>query len=279
MAFSGLRAGWDLAKSVRRMVSGDRGLLIYPVVSGIIGVILFSASMVGSFLIPAGTPIGYRVIIGLILAYLVTSFVSTYFLVAMLIAFKSYESGEKIGMAEALSMTRPYALRVLEWALFYTTLIMLLRLVESRFRGISQIIIAGIGSLGITVATFFAVPAILEKKVGPIDAVRESFTVIKRTIGPIFAGVGYIDLYTLVFALSGFLLAIGGAALISTILFKLIVVGAGVSLIVVGLVLNFTYFNIFKLILYDYFNGNALPEGIDEKTVQAAIKRRRGLIR
>lgn len=263
-----------MARSVRVLVAGDRGLMIYPIISGIIGVILFALTFAGSYLIPYQAPMTWKIVAGMIVAYLLTAFVSTYFLVAMLIAFKSYEGGERIGMGDALSRTRPYGIRILEWAIFYTVIVMLLRAVESRFRGISQILIAGAGSLGITVATFFAVPAILEKKVGPLDAVRESLGVIRRTVGPIFGGVAYIDLYTLMFTVSGFLIAAVGGILVPSLVLKLTFVATGVALIVIGLVLNFTYFNIFKLILYDYYNGATLPEGFDESMLQSAIKRK-----
>lgn len=274
MAYSRIGAGWSLARSVRALISGDRGLLIYPVVSGIIGIVLFAATFAASYLVQSSVPIHWRIIAGLVAAYIVTAFVSTYFLVALLIAFKSYQQDQRIGMGEALSRTRPYTIRILEWALFYTVLVMILRAIESRFRGISQLIVSGIGSLGITIATFFAVPAILEKKLGPVGAVRESLGIIRSTIGPIFGGVAYIDLYTLVFSLSGFAVMIAGFVFMPDTLLKFVVGGAGAALLVLGLVLNYTYFNIFKLILYDYFNGGKLPDGFDEEIVQAAIRRR-----
>ena len=276
MAFTRAKAGWSIARSVRMLVSGDRGLLVYPVVSGIIGIILFALRFAGVLFIPFKAPVNWKIIAGMAVAYVVTGFFSTYFLVAMLIAFKSYEEGTKISMGEALSRTRPYSRRILQWAIFYTILVMILRAIESRFRGISQLIIAGIGTIGITVATFFAVPAILEKKVGPIDAVKESIGTIKRTIGPVFGGVAYIDIYTLGFVLIGLFVGFAGLTIMPTFLLKIAVMAAGAAFLVLGLVLNFTYFNIFKLLLYDYFNGGKLPDGFDEQLLQSAIKRRKG---
>lgn len=276
MAFERLKAGWALARSVRSMVSNDRRLLIYPLVSGVIGIILFAGSFLGALFIPVNIQTHWRMIIGLVIAYVVTGFVSTYFLVAMLIAFKSFESGEVIGMGKALSMTRPYSGKILLWAIFYTILVMILRVIESRFRGVSQVIVAVIGSLGITVATFFAIPAILEKKVGPIDAVKESVATIRRTIGPIFGGVAYIDLYTMIFALSGIVIAFAGFIVAMPIVLKAAVIVIGVALLAIGMILNYTYFNILKLLIYDYFNGGKLPSQIDETVLQNAIKRKQG---
>ncbi len=49
-----------------------------------------------------------------------------------------------------------------------------------------------------------------------------------------------------------------------------------VLLIILGLILNFTYTNIFKLILFDYINGKGLPDGLDENLINSSIRRKGG---
>lgn len=277
--FERMKAGWRLASNIRTMVKSNRELLVYPVVSAIIGILLFAATLLGSFLIPTNIQMQYREIIAVVIAYIVTAFVSTYFLVAMLIDFRSTISGTRIGMGESLSMTRPYTVRILEWAVFYTILVMLLRLLESRFRGISAIVIGIVGSIGITIATFFAVPAILEKKVGPIQAVKESVSTITRTLGPTFGGMVYVDLYTLAYVLLGICVIILSVFLLSAFLFLMIaVIVVGIGIIIFGLIQNYTYFNILKLVLYDYYNGVQLPEGLTEELINAAVRTRKGTV-
>jgi len=45
-------------------------------------------------------------------------------------------------------------------------------------------------------------------------------------------------------------------------------------LIALGIIFNFTYMNVLKLVLFDYINGRGLPEGFNEADINAAIKRR-----
>ncbi len=274
--FESVKAGWRLASTVRRMVRSNRELLVYPVISAVIGFLLFLGTMIGAFMIPLNIQLHWRELIAVVAAYIVTAFVSTYFLVAMLIDFRSTISGNPIGLGEALSRTRPYTSKILQWAIFYTILVMILRVLESRFRGIGAIVIGIVGSLGITIATFFAVPAILERKAGPIQAVKDSVSTITRTFGPTFGGMAYVDLYTLAYFLLGLAVIIASVFLLGfSFILMLALVVVGIGLMIFGFIQNYTFFNILKLILYDYYNGVALPEGITEGLVNAAVKTRK----
>ena len=95
-----------------------------------------------------------------------------------------------------------------------------------------------------------------------------------------FGGMAYVDLYTLIFILLGFFLIIGAIFIMGSLALPLILLplifAVGVILIVFGLILKFTYMNVLKLILYDYFNGKGLPQGFDENTINAAMKKKRG---
>lgn len=275
LMFEGVKAGWTLARAVRSMVSRNRSLLAYPVLSAVTGIVLFGITLLGAFFMPVNIELQWREIIGFVAGYLLTAFVSTYFLVAMLIEFRSGVSGAHIDMSEALARTRPYAGKIFMWAVFYTALVMILRALESRSRGLASVVIGVAGSIAITVATFFAVPAILEKKLGPVGAVRESVATITRTIGPTFGGVAYIDLYTLLFAAAGFTAIVASVLILPiSLLLMIVLLFVGMALIVFGLVQNYTFFNILKLIIYDYYNGLKLPEGISEAMLGSAIKRR-----
>ncbi len=277
--FEGIKAGWRLAKSVRSIVAGNRSLLLYPFVSALLGILLFAVTLVGVFFIPLNVGAQWKEIAAFVGAYLLTALVSTYFLVAMLIDFRSTSSGNPVGMGKALGLTRQYARKIFLWAMFYTIIVMIIRMLESRTRGLASLVIGIAGSIGITVATFFAVPAILEKKAGPIQAVRESVSTITRTMGPAFGGVAYIDLYTLLFVFAGMGLIIVSLLLPFLGIFSIALLIAGLVLMVFGMVQNYTFFNILKLVIYDYYNGVPLPQGISESMLSSAIKTRRAIRR
>ena len=279
--FENLKKGFRAASATRKLVFKDRGLFMYPVLSGIItlveAIIVFGSMFLIS--IPAGGINSVLVVAALIVFYVVVYFTGTYFTMALLIAFKSFAGGKKIGMSEALGMTAPYSRLILEWALFYTVLVMILRLVESRLRGIPQLIIGALGSFAISIATMFAVQIILENKVGPIKAVEGSVDFVKKNFGTTFGGLFYSDLYGLAFSLIGFLALLGAFGLLIAVggVGGIAVAGivgiVGLVLIVFGSLISGITFSVYKLILYDHYNGAPLPPGFTADLFQIKTKK------
>ena len=277
--FERMKAGWRLAKQVRHSVSKDRTLYLFPILSGFVGVLLFAMTFLALFLaFPLGSSgSDYFYLAGFILTYVLVGFFSTYFLMSMLIAYRAYSGGNPVSFRSAMSQAWGFKTQILEWAVFYTILVMILRVIESRFRGIVQLLVATAGSLLIAIATFFAVPAILNNKVGPIKAVEESVSTIKKNFGSTFGGVAYVDLYTLIFTLGGFLIILLSIFLLSVFASLLIMISgiaAGLVIMAFGLILNYTYLNVLKLVLFDYVNGKGLPEGFNEGDIRNAIRKR-----
>ncbi len=273
--FEGLKNGWRLAKTVRKSVSREKSLYIYPVVIGIISALVFILTFIGIFIsIPlSNSYIDYYYIAGLFFSYIVIYFIATLLILTMMISYRSFNSGNKISFGDAFSQSRKFAVKALEWAVLYSILLMILRAIESRFRGIGGILIGAIGSFAITVATFFAVPAILDYNTGPINAIKKSVETIRQNFGNTFGGIIYIDLYTLIFEGSGIILLIASAFTLGiTAYLTVALISAGLILLILGLILNFTYTNIFKLILFDFVNGKGLPEGFDKNLIMSAIK-------
>ena len=276
--FESMKSGWHLAGQVRKSISGNKKLYIYPVLSGIVSVIIFALTF---FILILEIPISgytyYYYIAGIFVAYVLVYFFATLIIMAMMISYRSVETNNPVTLIEAFSSTKKYTVKAFQWAILYSVLLMILRAIESRVRGIGGIIIASIGSFAITVATFFVVPVILDYNTGPIKAIKMSVDTIKSHFGNTFGGVIYIDLYTLIFTGGGFLLLIVSAILFGAGI-PLIVIAVtaviAVIMIVLGLILNFTYMNIFKLILFDYVNGKGLPDGIDENLLNLSIRHR-----
>lgn len=294
--FERARAGWRLARATRRMISSDRTLFLFPLVSALFSVMFFVAYFIfldglffgfyglnGNFSQPIqpnlGSYGGAIIAIGFLLVYILLGFISTYVMIAMYTGFRKFSEGEKIGVLESLSLAREYAGLAFKWGVFSFLILLILRIIESRFRGVAGLVIGTAGSLAIAAATFFAIPTIYEKKVGPLAAAKESFHVIFRYFGSVFGGFAYIDLLGAGIAILGFLvLVLAFLAYPLGLFFTLILVGAGISILVIAGVFVYTSGNIFKLILYDFVQGKGLPRGFeaDEETIRQAIKRRRG---
>lgn len=280
--FENMKKGWALARATRKLVFGDRSLFIYPVLAAIISFIeflaIFGSLVLSTFSVGAaanGSANTAAFIVALVIYYFIVIFTSTYFLMAMMIAFKGYLKGNRISIGEAMSQTAQYTKLIVQWALFYTFVIMLIQILESRFRGIGRVLIGTIASMVVALATFFAIQIILDKRLGPVGAVKESTKFIIAKFGKTFGGIVYSDLYALGFILGGIAaMALGGFLSAFSIVAGVVVLVAGFVLLVAGIIINFVLVNIYKLILYEYSNGGALPPGIDKNLVDGSIRKK-----
>lgn len=270
--FENIKNGWRLASTTRKLIFKDKHLMLYPVYSGLIVLALTLALFVPVFF----TASSVLIIMALILFTVVATFISMYFLMALLISFREYtKSSKRISVREALSRVAPYSLVIFEWAVFYTIIVTILRVIESRLRGITQLLVGSIGSFALSVATLFVVPVILDKKVGPIKAIEESISTIMKNFGSTFGGIVYTDLYSLMFIIPGVLILLAGfAALAISLIAGAIIAIAGLLLLVFGLLLEETTTNIFVFILYEYVNKGKLPKGFTKEMMDKAIKKK-----
>ena len=277
--FENVKQGWELGKQVRKLVFSDHDLVLYPILSAIVVfaemlVIFASFFLLAPFSYSAGP--GPVYVIALFIFYLVSTFTSTYILVALLLAFRAYAAGHKISMGEAFSQTFQYAKLILEWAIFFSIVLLIIRLIEQRLGMIGRLIFGLVAGIAIGVATIFVVPVIIDNRVGPIKAIKLSAEFFVRNFGKTFGGFVYSDLYNLMFILSGIaLIVVGAIATIASLILGAAVVIFGFVLVVFGMVMNFLTINVFKLILYEYINGKGLPKGIDESLIKNVVKKGR----
>lgn len=277
--FETLINGFRLGSATRKLVFKDRRLFLYPILIGVVAFAELVLLTIGSVLLSATFGAGVLlpvVIVGGILFYFVSSFVATYITIAMLMNFRSFESGKAEGISASISKASQYTTLALEWSLFYATIILLLNIIESRFRGISNLVISSIGSFAISVATMFAVPIIVDKRTGPIKTIEASTETLMSHFGATFGGMAYSELLSLGLVILGILITVfGGLAFLAIGLAGAAIAFVGIFTLVFGIILGFSLSTVFKFILYEYANGKPLPEGFDEKMIKDSTKQKR----
>jgi hypothetical protein len=280
--FENLKAGWEMGSATRKLVFKDKSLLLYPILAVLIGIVeivaIFGSMLVSLSLASSGASEipSALLVVGLFVYYLLVSFTSTYVLMAMFIAFRSFARGKKMGLGEALAQTRPYAMVVLEWSVFSAVVLLIIRIIEGRLGGIGRALFGLAASVGMAMATFFAIPVLLDKKTGPVETVKESTAFLVDHFGNTFGGMAYAELYSIALALAGVAFVIIGLALAlsgSAALFDAgaLVAVAGVVLVVFAVLLGYVLSNVFKLIVYEYVNSGSLPKEFSEDMVKKAI--------
>ena len=277
--FSNLKNGWALGKATRKLVFEDKKLMVFPLISGIAVIAEIIAIFVPSaFFLTAYSNSSnaiYYYIPVLILFYFVVTFTSTYIIMAMLIGFRAFSSGQQIDFKDAFKQTRPYSRLIAEWSLFYAVVIVGIRLLESRIRGITGLILGAAVAFAIGIAILFVVPVILDKKLGPVKALKESSSFIIKNFGRTFGGLAYTDLYSLAIILLGIITFIAGFFVVSlNLLAGAAVIIAGIGIIALGAIIASMLSNIFRLIMYDFASYGKVPEGFTPEMLKNAVKQK-----
>jgi hypothetical protein len=274
--FENLKNGWKLGSATRKLIFGDKGLLVYPIIGGII-TFLFALALFVPLVLTISTASNTLILAAVILFGFLSTFVSIYFLIALLLAFRQYSrTGKKMAIGDALAQASQYWVQILEWAVFYTIIVTILRAIESRLQGIGGFLIGAIGSMALALATIFVVPSIIDNKTGPIKSIESSVKMITKNFGATFGGIIYSDLYALMFTIPGIILFIVGiiiafGAFIPGIALAIV----GIVLFVFGMMLNYVTSNAFILILYDYVNTRKLPKGFTKEMMDNAIRKKK----
>lgn len=274
---------WALVKASLAVLRSDKELLVFPLVSAV-AVILVALS----FLLPmfglgvfahmdrgnGGTP---AVLYPWIFAfYLAQYFVMFFFNSALVGAAMIRLDGGDPTVADGLRIARGKWLQILGYAAIAATVGMLLRALEQRAGFLGRIVVGLVG-VAWTLATFLVVPVLVARDVGPIEAVKQSATLLKQTWGENLIGNGGLGLVLGLVNLGVILLGVGLAMALASQGLAVMAVISGViaAIAVLGLALvQSALSGIYSAALYRYaVQGNA-PAGFDGGLLQGAFQRK-----
>lgn len=186
-----LSNSWGLAKASASVLMADKELLLFPVFSGIALIIVTV-----SFLVPLGVAglaresggtigiAGYAV---LFLFYFVWYFVILFFNSGLVGAALIRLEGGDPTVSDGLRIARDHLGPIIQYAFVAATVGMLLRVLKERAGLLGKLLLA-LGGLAWNLATFLVVPVLITRDVGPIDAIKESAGLLRRTWGEQLAG-------------------------------------------------------------------------------------------
>ena len=273
---------WALMKASATVLRSDKSLLLFPLLSG-----LCTLLVAASFLIPvgvmvlggahAGEDLHQRMSVGSYLLmfafYLVQYFVIIFFQTALTGVALMHLRGEPTSVGAGLALARAKLPQIFGYALIAATVGLLLRMIQERLGLIGRLVVGFIG-LAWTVATFLVVPVLASKDVGPVDAVKESVELLKRSWGENLignGGIGVVFGLMMLLAVLVSALLIGGAVALQSVL--AIVVAAVIvvtGFILLGLI-QASLQGIYAAALYRYAEAGEASIGFDEALLQQAF--------
>ena len=231
-----IRRSWALAKASWAVLRADRELVVFPLISffGLVAVLILYAlplALVGLDLDRGQlTPAGYVLTALLyVAAYTVTFFFQTALVGSAMIRLNGGDPTVSDGIKAASSRLPA----IVGYAIIAATVGMILRFISER-AGFLGAIVAGIIGFAWSVATFLVVPVLVVEGVGPIEAVKRSGAMLRKTWGEQLVGGFGIGL---VFSLIMFVVVIIGATLIvglAAVSSSLMIVGIIALVLAVG---------------------------------------------
>ena len=280
--FDRLSRSWELVKASWSVLQQDKELLVFPLVSSIA-----MLAVVACFLLPL---LGTGALDGLthgrnpemsmahyalaFLFYVVQYFVIFYFNAALVGAAMIRLDGGDPTVGDGLAIASSKLANILGYALIAATVGMILRAIQERVGFVGKIIVGLLGT-GWTVATFLVVPVLVTREVGPVEAVKESATLLKRTWGENVigqAGLGFA------FGLIQFAVILTGIAIIvaAALTHSLPLIIAAAVLLISAVLLIFLVHSalsgIYAAALYRYATNQQGTGGFSPEVLQLAFR-------
>lgn len=184
--------GWKLAKMSLSIIRKDKEILIFPVLSGLMTILILASFFLGmffSFGLDGMTNAGNRWYLYVFFAvfYFVSFFISIFFNVCVIGCATIRMNGGDPTVRDGFRIAMENIGRIAAWALFAATVGLIIRAIQERVGFIGKLIMGAIG-VAWTIVTYFVVPVLIYEKLGPWGSVKRSASILKKTWGEALVG-------------------------------------------------------------------------------------------
>lgn len=175
-----------LVKASARVLQLDKELMVFPLMSGIATILVVASFIAPIFLIGPemfdGDSPSYSAYVLGFLFYLAQYTVIFFFNAALVGAALIRLDGGDPTVSDGLAIASKRMASIIGYAAIAATVGMVLRAIAER-SGLVGRIVAGFMGMAWTLTTYLTVPILVTKDIGPVDAIKESAKIFKRTWG------------------------------------------------------------------------------------------------
>ncbi len=280
---------WSITKLTFGVINKDRELIWFALLSFIFSS-LFAAIMIVPSILPDFLNMVetreeiqlevYQYII-IFITYFGIAWIATFFNVCVVYTTKIRFEGGNATFSESIKFAFSKAALITKWSLLAASVGLLLRILDnfaSRLPKVGEIIVRILISLlGMTwsIITIFVVPVLVYEGLGPVDAIKKSTAILKRTWGESLVrslGLGLMQFFAFIVAFGtgvGLAIILSNAFDITGTIIGFVILFA--LLLMVGLIFNVANM-IFNTALYIYGDRQIVAEGFDEQVLDRAFK-------
>ena len=281
--FSKISRSWSLLKASAGVLRSDSELMVFPLMSSV-AALLVLISFVGPMLLLKGIDpraagfdeLSWLGMLWLFAFYLVNYFVVFFFNTALVGAAMIRLDGGNPSIGDGLRIAGSRVVSILGYAAVAATVGLLLQMLRERGGALGRWVTSLFG-LAWSVASFLVVPVLVSRNMGPIAAVKESASLLRKTWGENLIGAGGIGVVggLLIFAacVLGVVLAVFAFTQAAVAAGVIILVLTGLAVVMIGLVQS-ALAAVYSAVLYRYAAGQSLPANFEPGMLQQAFRTR-----
>ena len=279
--FRRMANGWNLAKECWKVLMLDKELLVFPLISliacGLILASFIAPVFASAVLDPEGGTVEIAepvLMAGFFAFYVIAYFIMIFFNAALVAcAIIRFRGGDPTVM-DGLRAATARAPKILAWSLVSAVIGIVLQIIEQRASFIGKLVASLLGAAW-AIASYFAVPVLVMENVGPLDALKRSASVMKKTWGETLAAEFGMFFLVLAAALPAvFVFFLGVVLAESNSAFGGLLIVAGAIWLFIAILAGATLDAILKAALYLYASEGKVPHNFDDRYARAAFASR-----
>jgi Family of unknown function (DUF6159) len=272
---------FEIFKQSLGVLKKDKELVLFPIISGMITVILTA-----SFLVPVFFLIGVNsdevqinpaIYVLFFLFYIISYFVVIFFNTGLIACAQIRLSGGDPSFRDGIRIASGNIGKIAGWALISATVGVILQMMRENL-GLIGRIAAGLFGLAWNLLTFFVIPVMIFESQPVTGSIKRSAELFKRTWGENVVLRGSLGILMFLLGLIA-VIPIALAALTKSAVVIITVVAVAVIYWFALGIFSASLNGIFSTALYNYANTGIVPTGFTPETIAGAFgpKRQRGL--
>jgi hypothetical protein len=279
--FARLSRSWSLVKASASVLNQDKELLVFPLVSmGALSLVVlaFALPIFGLGVLDGMTGgqdgrVELAAYVVAFLFYFTQYLVIFYFNTALVGAAMIRLDGGNPTLGDGLRIANSRFGTIVGYALISATVGVILRAIQERVGFIGKIIVGLLG-VGWAIATYLVVPVLAAQKVGPIDAIKESASLLRKTWGENLIGqaglgiaFGFIFFAVVIVSFVVLGLAVASQSVAAVVLAGIVVLIA----IALTALIQAALTGIYAAALYRYATKGEQTQGFAPETLKLAF--------
>ena len=276
--FERIANGFTMARSSWSVLMADKKLLVFPMISGILTLLILATFAIptailhqkGQLMGEDGKP--HIWFYPILFAYYVATYAAVIFCNAALVSCALLRfDGQPATLGDGLRVAMARLPQILAWAVVSATVGMVLNAIESANERIGYFIKMILGTAW-SLMTYFVVPILVVEKVGPIDAVKRSTSLIRKTWGEALVGKVGLGLFFFLMVIPLIALFVGGIVLLKTsVAIGVAVLAITGILFLIFLAVSSAMSTIFLTAIYQYAQFQRVPDGFNQQAMAGAF--------